>query len=126
MVPFGKTTVLAEIIDHEQDRVISPKTVIFTYTFIYQYKDENGKLYKTRKNVSSATYDMYKDSKFIPIKYRNRFPYDTFIDNHSIREFFSPIFTVPTFIFAFIAYFIYFFIKKYIEVWGIPFMRTQE
>lgn len=68
---------------------------------------------------------MYKDRELIPIVYRNNLPYDTFIDNRSIGEFISLLFNIPTFIIALVGYLVYFLIKRYLAVWGMPFMRTR-
>ncbi|WP_269409910.1 hypothetical protein [Lentibacillus daqui] len=125
VVPFGKTNAAAELLKYEKERIANPKVPIVTYTLTYQYTDKDGTLYKTKKNVSSATYNRYKGKRFIPIMYRKNLPYDTFIENRSMGEFISPLFSVPTFIFACVGYLVFFLIKKYVEVWGIPFIRTD-
>lgn len=125
VMPLGKTNVVAEVIDHEKDRAISPRHVIYTYTLTYKYADKDGKTYKTKKNVSSATYNMYKNSKLIPIMYRNNLPYDTFIDNRTIGEYFSPFLNIVPVLFFVVGYLVYFLIQRYLKIWGIPFIRPR-
>src|SRR5699024_3708419 len=105
VIPFGKTDTVAEILDHEKSRSLNPKGPgITTYTLTYQYQDEDGESYKTKKSVSSVTYNFYKDRSFMPILYRSNAPYDTYVDNHSVSEFLSTVISIPTFIYAIIGY----------------------
>lgn len=125
VVPFGKTSTVAEIMHYEQDQTRSPRVVIDTYTLTYQYEDGAGASYITRKNVSPATYNMYKDRQLIPILYRNNLPYDTFIDHRSVWEYISPFISILTFFFALFSYAAYFLMKRYVAVWGMPFIRSR-
>lgn len=115
VMPYGKTQVEAEIIDRDQDVQRGSRVVIQTYTLTLEYKNETGALYKTRKDVTRKTYDLYVDQRSIPIAYRNSNPLDVFIANQSIREWISPLFRLETLFLLTMIYLTYFILRKMIK-----------
>src|SRR5699024_11202879 len=81
--------------------------------------------YKTKKDVSSYTYHKYANATNIPIFYRKTFPYETFIDTKSAGEVVSTLFRFSNFILLVNASLLIYFIKKYIDIWVVPFVKTK-
>ncbi|WP_368901723.1 hypothetical protein [Oceanobacillus oncorhynchi] len=112
---MGKEEVMAEIVDKEQERTSFRGGVIKIYTFTLQYQDQTGTTYETEKDVSSFTYHSYKYKKVIPIVYRTKNPYDTFIKTNNLGEILSTLIRWESF-FMLVGIFInYFLIKRIIE-----------
>src|SRR5699024_4841502 len=124
--PIGKQYALAAIQDRE---------VYYNYNFrsgsgpiyriTYTFEDSDTTTYKTTKEVSSYTYEVYEDEFYIPIHYRERFPYETFIDIQSWREIISAFLKWSNITLLIFFSLLWYFIKLYINNWGIPFIGTK-
>src|SRR5690625_465592 len=111
--PFGKTNVEAKIIDQEIYRHHGFRVASSAYTITYEYVDENGNAYQTKKNVSRQTYKRYENEHAIPIVYRDHHPYDTFIVNQTFNEYVSFIVNVRNLAILVSTWLAFFFIKQY-------------
>jgi len=125
LIPIGKESVIAEVQDHEIVKSTGYRSPSDTYTLTYTFKDKNKQSYKTKKDVSSYTYHKYANASHIPIFYRKTFPYETFIDTKTAGEVFSTLFRFSNFILLINASLLIYFIKKYMDIWGIPFVRKK-
>lgn len=125
VIPVGKESTIAQVQDHEIMEATGYRALSDTYTLTYTFKDKNKQSYKTKKDVSSYTYHKYANADNIPVFYRKRFPYETFIDTRSAGEVFSTLFRSSNFALLINASLLIYFIKKYIDTWGIPFVRKK-
>lgn len=123
IVPVGNVKTIAEVQGHEKVRSTGLKRHSNTYTLLYTFKDGDNNSYKTKKDVSQYTYNRYADASEVPIVYRKSFPYDTFIDNQSLGEILSMLFRISNVIFLVQASLLVYFIKKYLDIWGMPFLK---
>lgn len=125
IMPVGKESAIAEIQDSEIVKSTGRRVLSNTYTLTYTFQDNNNGVYKTKKDVSSYTYYKYVNASNIPIMYRKRFPYETFIDTQSIGEVISTLIRFSNFPLLINAGLLVYFIKKFINKWGIPFKRKK-
>lgn len=125
LIPVGKESVIAQIHDREIVKKTRYRAPSDTYTITYTFKDRNNQSYKTKKDVSSYTYYKYADLSYLPIMYRKKFPYETFIDTQSIGEVISTLIRSSNIPLALNAGLLAYFIKKFIDKWGIPFVRKK-
>lgn len=125
VIPVGKESTIAQVQDHEIMEATGYRALSDTYTLTYTFKDKNKQSYKTKKDVSSYTYHKYANESNIPIFYRKTFPYETFIDTRSVGEVVSTLFRFSNFVLLINASLLIYFIKKYIDTWGIPFVRKK-
>lgn len=102
IIPVGKESAIADIQDSEIIKATGHRALSNTYTY---YK--------------------YADASNIPIFYRKRFPYETFIDTQSVGEVISTLFRHSNFALLINASLLIYFIKKFIDTWGIPFVRKK-
>jgi len=116
--PFGKTSVEAKIIDREFYRHRGFRVASSAYTITYEYVDENGNAYQTKKSVSKQTYKRYENKDSLSIVYRDHHPYDTFIANQTFNEFVSFIVNVRNLAILVSTWLAFFFIKQYRKTWG--------
>lgn len=116
--PFGKTSVEAKIIDREFYRHRGFRVASSAYTITYEYVDENGNAYQTKKSVSRQTYKRYENKDSLSIAYRDHHPYDTFIANQTFNEFVSFIVNVRNLAILVSTWLAFFFIKQYRKTWG--------
>lgn len=116
--PSGKTSIEAEIIDRKIYRDFRHRVMASRYIITYQYTDESGNVYKTQKDVTSQTYRNYKNKTFIPIAYRNDFPYDTFIAGQTFKEFIYFLFNVRNLLIVTATGLAVYFIYRYQVTWG--------
>lgn len=124
--PIGKQYALATIQDREvYDNYSFRSGSGPIYRLTYTFEDTNNSTYKTTKEVSSYTYEIYKDESYIPIHYRERFPYETFIEIQSWKEIISAVLKWSNITLLIFFSLLWYFIKLYIENWGIPFIRTK-
>lgn len=91
-MPMGKESATGVIVDREIVKSTSIRRISNTYTLTYIFKDQDKQTYKTKKDVSHQTYRDYAYEPTIPIFYRRKFPYETFIDTKSVGEVISAIF----------------------------------
>lgn len=127
LIPVGKESAIAEVQDHEiMESSGSRGAPSDTYTLTYTFKDKNKRSYKTKKDVSSYTYHKYANASNIPIFYRKTFPYETFIDTKSAGEVVSTLFRFSNLILLINASLLIYFIKKYIDTWGIPSVKKNS
>ena len=125
LIPVGKESTIAKVQDHEIVKASGNRALSDTYTLTYTFTDKHNQSYKTKKDVSSYTYHKYANASNIPIFYRKNFPYETFIDTKSAGEVVSTLFRFSNLILLVNASLLIYFIKKYIDVWGIPFVRKK-
>lgn len=125
IIPVGKENVIAEVQDSEIVKSTGRRVLSNTYTLTYTFKDNNHEVYKTKKDVSSYTYYKYADASNLPVMYRKKFPYETFIDTQSIGEVISTLIRFSNFPLLINAGLLVYFIKKFINKWGIPFKRKK-
>lgn len=124
IIPVGKGSAIAEVQDHEITKSTGSRGGLSnTYTLTYTFKDKKKHSYKTKKDVSSYTYHKYANATHIPIFYRETFPYETFIDTRSIGEVISTLFRFSNIPLVVNVSLLIYFIKKYIDTWGIPLVR---
>lgn len=118
--PIVSTPTQAEIMDKEEERG-SFRGSSTKYTFTIQYDDRSGNQYETEKDVSSVTYRKYKVGRYVPIKYVDKNPYNTFIRSTSLGEaingMLSILFKLESIAMLLLIYINYFFIKRYIKMW---------
>ena len=125
VMPVGKESVIADIQDSEVVKSRRYRVLSNTYTLTYTFKDENNESYLTKKDVSSYTYYKYANASNIPISYRKKFPYETFIDRQSVGEVISTLFRFSNFPLLLNAGLLIYIIKKFIGTWGMPFKRKK-
>lgn len=113
LVPINQTVTQGEIIDSEYNRNTTPKADYSTYEFTILFTAHDEKEYQVKKGVTSLTYDMYQHGSMIDIKYRNKNPYDIFIQTQDVNEFFGVIFNVHTLIYGFIIFIFYLLFRHY-------------
>lgn len=88
--------------------------------------DEIQKGFRHLNNGNNyLSFHKYANASNIPIFYRKNFPYETFIDTKSAGEVVSTLFRFSNLILLVNASLLIYFIKKYIDVWGIPFVRKK-
>lgn len=126
VIPLGKESAIAEIQARDITKSTGIRKISDIYTLTYTFTDENNETYKTKKDVSRYTYNKYEDRMYVPIIYRENFPYESFIDIKSGREVFSAILRSSNLIFLLNASLLIYFIKKYIDTWGVPFLRRSK
>lgn len=126
LIPSDKEKAIAEVQDSEIVKHTGRGGGSNTYTLTYTFKDKDNQSYRTKKDVSRYTYHLYANEMFIPILYKKTFPNDTFIDIRSSREVISAILRFSTFVFLLNASLLIYFIKKYMEKWGIPFLNKRR
>jgi len=118
--PVLTTHTEAEIMDKEEERG-SFRGTSTKYTFTIQYEDQSGTQYETEKDVSSVTYRKYKVGRYVPIKYVDKNPYNTFIRSTTLGEaingMLSILFKLESIAMLLLIYINYFFIKRYIKMW---------
>lgn len=118
--PVMTTQTQAEIMEKEEERG-SFRGSSTTYTFTIQYEDQSGIQYESEKDVSSVTYRKYKVGRYVPIKYVDKNPYNTFIRSTSLGEaingMLSILFKLESIAMLLLIYINYFFIKRYIKMW---------
>ena len=125
LILIGKGSTIAKVQDHEIVKASGNRALSDTYTLTYTFTDKHNQSYKTKKDVSSYTYHKYANATNIPIFYRKRFPYETFIDTKSAGEVLSTLFRFSNLILLVNASLLIYFIKKYIDIWGILFVRKK-
>ena len=125
IMPVGKERTIAEMQDHEIVKSTGVRAPSDTYTLTYIFTDKNNQTYKTKKDVSSYTYHTYANASNIPIYFRKAFPYETFIDTQSVREVVSTLFRSSNFTLLINVSLLIYFIKKFLDTWGIPFVRNK-
>ncbi|GIO23034.1 hypothetical protein [Oceanobacillus sp. J11TS1] len=114
--PVGKEEVMAEIVDVEQENKIVPNAGVREInTFALQFEDHTGTTYETEKDVSSFTYDLYRNEQYIPITYRTNHPYDIFIHSNTFREILSVLMRLDSFALFLVIYLNYYTIKTFIK-----------
>lgn len=125
VMPLGKESAIAEVDDREMIRSTGRGASSNRYTLTYTYKDKNNQSYKVKKDVSSATYDKYAKGSNIPIYYRKKFPYETFVDAQSVGEILSAVFRYSNFILLINAGLFIYLTKRFIDKNGISLMRKE-
>lgn len=125
IMPVGKERTIAEMQDHEIVKSTGVRAPSDTYTLTYIFTDKNNQTYKTKKDVSSYTYHTYANASNIPIYFRKAFPYETFIDTQSVREVVSTLFRSSNFTLLINVSLLIYFIKKFLDTWGIPFVSNK-
>jgi len=125
LMPMGKESTIAEVQDHEIVKASGNRALSDTYMLTYTFTDKHNQSYKTKKDVSSYTYHKYANATNIPIFYRKTFPYETFIDTKSAGEALSTLFRFSNLILLVNASLLIYFIKKYIDIWGISLVRKK-
>lgn len=97
LVPINQTTTTGQIVDREYDLNIKPRADYSTYELTIVFTAEDGETYQVKKGVTSETYNKY--GNVIDLKYRNKNPYDIFIQTESIGETIGAIMNVSTVIY---------------------------
>lgn len=124
-IPIGKESATAVIIDREIVRSTGYRRVSNTYTLTYIFKDQDNSVYKTKKDVSEKTYRNYEYKPTIPIFYRKKFPYESFIDIQSIDEVFSSIFRRSNLIIVINGGLLLYCMKVFLNKWGKSIQRRE-
>lgn len=116
IVPIGKQETNAVVLEKEKDvSSVGKYGVKVTNTLTLYYIDQSGYSYQTKKDVSSSTYDRYDEETLIPITYRAKNPYDTFVTSKSLSGLLSVLLRIDTMAILVFIYLNYFFIKRYVK-----------
>lgn len=113
VIPIGKTETEGLIVEQDYNINITSQGDYSTYDLTIQFLDEEGKEYQVNKAVSSSTFNDYEHRTGIDIEYRNRNPYDIFVNEGSIINYISAFFGVVPLLYGLTIYTLYLIYQHY-------------